>query len=123
MAGPWVPGYTSYQPPEVTEEDLAELRRQLADLAHEHSGLRSAVARLLTILMKSGQLDEELHGSWIQEFTGGRTKAEAITKAATQAHVVIGKLRCPKCNGVVDDIEGVHDETCTWCGYQFHTDR
>jgi rubrerythrin len=36
---------------------------------------------------------------------------------------VIGKLRCPSCQSVVDDKEGVLDELCPWCGAQLSSAR
>jgi rubrerythrin len=36
---------------------------------------------------------------------------------------VIGKLRCPSCNSVVDDKDGVTNEVCPWCGAQLSSAR
>lgn len=31
-------------------------------------------------------------------------------------------VKCPKCGSAVRDLEGVHDETCMWCGYRLTTE-
>jgi ssDNA-binding Zn-finger/Zn-ribbon topoisomerase 1 len=36
---------------------------------------------------------------------------------------VVGKLRCPACNSVVDDKEGDLKEKCPWCGEQLSSKK
>jgi len=31
-------------------------------------------------------------------------------------------VKCPKCGSAVRDLEGVHNETCQWCGHQLTTE-
>ena len=48
---------------------------------------------------------------------------ESIRKLQTKAGNVLARVHCPKCDGIVKDIEGVYDEICTWCGYRLKTER
>ena len=43
------------------------------------------------------------------------------SRAATRIGKVLGNVECPSCGSNVRDIEGVLDETCTFCGAKVTT--
>ncbi|MGI5863216.1 MAG: hypothetical protein ACOX6T_14320 [Myxococcales bacterium] len=102
---------------------VAELSADLARVKAENGELRQALVTMAERLLAAGVLGAQdkrwLSGLLEHYLQPGDTLK---TAAARAAHRVVGKVRC-QCGATVDDIEGVTDERCPWCGERLQTDR
>jgi hypothetical protein len=104
--------------------DLGRLEGKLESLAVENRELRKAVVKLAERLLQADLLADDDH-DWLAALLGAHAqgKGERLDRAAARAvHRVVGKVSC-RCGAVVDDIEGIVDERCPWCGAQLETQR
>jgi hypothetical protein len=112
------------------EGEIAALSRQvielggtLTELRQENRELRKAIMRLTERLLSADILGES-DQRWLAELFGQHAQGGDSLKqaAARAAHQVVGKVRC-RCGALIDDIEGITDERCPWCGEQVATER
>lgn len=102
--------------------DVSQLEAKLQTLSIENLEVRKALIKLAERLLKANLLGAD-DRTWIAELIGEHAGGDCLEKAAARAaHRVLGKVRC-KCGATVDDVDGVVDERCPWCGEKLTTDR
>lgn len=102
---------------EALQHAVRDAQSDMARLIEQVRLQRKVIEKLVQFVAGSGGAGEEL----LQD----KEVRELLNLAPEQpgAGKVIGKLRCPACNSVVDDKEGVVNEQCPWCGHQLASQR
>ncbi len=102
---------------EAVQQSLRDVQLDMARLNEKVRLQREVIGKLVQFVAAFGGPGEAL----LQE----KEVREFLQLAPQQqgSGRVIGKLRCPSCNSVVDDKEGVLDEKCQWCGAQLSSEK
>ncbi len=95
-----------------TMQGMAHLRQELREL-------RAVVLKLMLCSVRGEELplEEEPFRGFLH-LPESATRQQAMERLMRSQARVLGKLTCPGCGGIVQDKEGVLNETCSWCGYQ-----
>ena len=102
---------------EALQHTLRDAQSDIARLTEQVRLQRKVIEKLVQFVAGSGGAAEDL----LQE----KEVRELLNLAPEQAGSgrVVGKLRCPACNSVVDDKEGDLKEKCPWCGEQLSSQK
>ena len=102
---------------ESLQQDARDAQLDLVRLTDQVRLQRKVIEKLVQFVASAGGAGQEL----LQD----KDVRELLHLAPDQpgAGRTIGKLRCPACNSVVDDKEGVVNEQCPWCGHQLASQR
>jgi hypothetical protein len=102
-----------------------------ASASHGTSALRAEVRQLRTTItailgaLHRGQIPDltaEPYASFLGHPPGGDYEA-VIDKVLRNSGQIIGTVQCPDCGAAVDDLAGVTDERCFFCGTVLSTPR
>jgi rubrerythrin len=102
-----------------TQVDVEAIQLALRDTQSDMVRLADQVRLQRKVIEKLVQFVADTGGAGA-ELLKDKEVRELLNLAPEQAGSgrVIGKLRCPACNSVVDDKEGDTQEKCPWCGEQ-----
>lgn len=125
-------------PPDDPTRRLAKSTRDLAtatvaDVSHMNTQLRArldkieALLGLLTTRLLTGQPFRATDRA-VLDFFGISDKNPdplklIVQRTAARQASVLGMVECPSCGSNVRDLEGVLEETCTFCGATVLTER
>jgi len=107
-----------------TKADMESLQQSVRDAQLDMVRLTDQVRLQRKVIEKLVQFVASTGGAG-QELLQDKEVRELLNLAPDQpgAGRTIGKLRCPACNSVVDDKEGIVNEQCPWCGHQLASQR
>ncbi|HEX8699203.1 MAG TPA: hypothetical protein VF815_10235 [Myxococcaceae bacterium] len=102
---------------EAIQQALRDAQSDLARLTEQLRLQRKVIEKLVQFVADTGGAGQEL--------LKDKEVRELLNLAPEQpgSGRVVGKLRCPACNSVVDDKEGVKNEQCPWCGEQLSSQQ
>jgi hypothetical protein len=102
---------------ELLQKVVRDAQLDLARLTDQVRLQRKVIEKLVQFVASSGGAGEELlRDKEVRELLN-------LTPEQSGTGRTIGKLRCPACNSVVDDKEGMTNEKCPWCGEQLSSQR
>jgi len=107
---------------EALNQQQSELARRLTEMHEEQREMRRVLAIIVHRLMDQQILEgsEEEVEQFLAAYQPSGEGAKSA--AARMANEVIGKVRC-QCGAVINDIKGITNERCPWCGEQIKTAR
>ncbi len=107
-----------------TKADMESLQQSVRDAQLDMVRLTEQVRLQRKVIEKLVQFVASMGGAG-EELLKDKEVRELLNLAPDQpgAGRTIGKLRCPACNSVVDDKEGVLNEKCPWCGEQLSSQK
>ena len=102
---------------DAIQHALRDAQNDIARITDQMRLQRKVIEKLVQFVAGSGGAAEGL--------LKDKEVRELLNLAPDQPGVgrVVGKLRCPACNSVVDDKEGVKNEKCPWCGEQLSSQQ
>jgi hypothetical protein len=102
---------------EAIQQTLRDAQLDIVKLTDQVRLQRKVIEKLVQFVAGSGGAAEQL----LQD----KEVRELLNLAPEQpgSGRTVGKLRCPACNSVVDDKEGVLNEKCPWCGEQLSSKK
>lgn len=107
---------------ETLQQALRDSQMDVARLAEQVKLQRKVIEKLVQFLADTGDAgDALLRDKEVRELLN--LSPQPKPGAGKETGRTIGKLRCPACNSVVDDKEGIVDEKCPWCGEQLASAR
>jgi hypothetical protein len=112
-------GFTRTDP--VARVQIAELGRELMratelveQMRSERNRDREAIAFLMRCLMDRKLLGDE-DRAWAASYLGAKSEGDLARAAARASRQVVGKLKCA-CGSVFDQVKGLAEQQCPWCG-------
>jgi hypothetical protein len=112
----------NHQELEALRHTLQDTQLDLARLSEQVRLQRKVIEKLVQLLADTGGAGEALlQEPEVRELLHLSRQPSPGTGRETGR--VLGKLRCPSCQSVIDDKEGVTDERCHWCGAQLSSAR
>ena len=102
---------------ETLQRSVRDAQLDMVRLLDQVQLQRKVIEKLVQFVASSGGAGEELlKDKEVRELLNLKPEQPGAGRT-------IGKLRCPACNSVVDDKEGVVNEQCPWCGHQLASQR
>jgi hypothetical protein len=101
----------------AAHQGIGDNLQSLAELRQEVETQRRVLMHLLFV-QAQGQplaLHEDPIRTWLG-LPGDATPEQAIERLTRSQAKVIGTTACPNCGAQVQDLEGVAQEQCQWCG-------
>jgi rubrerythrin len=107
-----------------TQIDVDAIQHALRDAQNDIARITDQLRLQRKVIEKLVQFVADTGGAG-QELLKDKEVRELLNLAPEQpgSGRVVGKLRCPACNSVVDDKEGVLNERCPWCGEQLSSKK
>jgi len=108
---------------QLTTESISDNQLEINKLRQQLIHQEQVIVYLLTKLIDNETLS--INDEAIKQFLHlpqGEEK-EVLTRLKSKAGTILGKVRCPTCDALVEDVEGVFEEKCAWCGSTVETDK
>jgi len=107
----------------AAQQGITDNIQSLAEMRQELEALRRVVRHLVFQQVREEPLT--LHEDPIRTWLGlpvDTTPEQAMERLLRTQAKVVGTSACPGCDAQIQDLEGVSNEACQWCGASLETE-
>lgn len=108
----------------AAHQGISDNIQSMAEMRQELEQLRRVVRNLIFSQVRGEPI--ALHEDPIRTWLGlpmETTPEQAMERLLRTQAKVVGTSACPTCGAQVQDLEGVKNERCQWCGASLETER